>query len=392
VLTIGVGLLVHSFWRVMHVDPGFQARSLFRVYLRSESPPNDPAGLRAYNKKELPFWRSLLTETSSLPGVRSVAIADWRPGRDAATATLLLEDRPYDETHMPTVEGSWVSAAFFGTVGAPLIAGRLFTEHDEENAPPVVIINAEAAQQLWPGQNPIGKRIGINYTGAGRRTSGATPRLREIVGIVGTMKHGPLDAPTASAVYLPYLQDETSHDMSAMNLLVRAEGNAIGLADDLRTRIHALRPDQPVEQIQSVQELETQSVAPRRYTLLLLATFTVVDLVLAAIGVYGVISYVTAQRTREFGIRIALGATRVRVVSEVLRNTVRLTALGSIIGIACALVVARWLSALLFDVSPFDMPSFSAAVALLSLVAIGASLLPAWRASRVDPIIAMQSE
>jgi putative ABC transport system permease protein len=392
VLTISVGLLVHSFWRVMHVDPGFQARSLFRVYLRSESPPNDPESLRAYNKKELPFWRSLLTETSSLPGVRSVAIADWKPGRDAATATLLFEDRPYDEAHLRTVEGSWVSAAFFRTVGTPLIAGRLFTDHDDENAPPVVIINTEAAHQFWPGQNPIGKRIGINYTGAGRRTSAATPRLREIVGIVGTMKHGPLDAPSAPAVYLPYLQDETSHDMSAMNLLVRAEENATGLADGLRTRIHALRPDQPVEQIQSVQELETQSVAPRRYTLLLLAAFTVVDLVLAAVGVYGVISYVTAQRTREFGIRVALGATRTRVVSEVLRSTVWLTALGSIIGIACALVIARWLSALLFDISPFDMPSFSAAVALLSLVAIGASLLPAWRASRVDPIIAMQSE
>lgn len=392
VLTISVGLLVHSFWRVMHVDPGFQAHSLFRVYLRSESPPNDPEGLRAYNAKELPFWRSLLSETVSLPGVRSVAIADWKPGRDAATATLLLEDHAFDETHLPTVEGSWVSAAFFRTVGTPLIAGRLFTEHDDENAPAVVIINTEAAHQFWPGQNPIGKRIGINYTGAGRRTSGATPRLREVVGIVGTMKHGPLDAPTAVAVYIPYLQDETSHDMSAMNLLVRADGNVVGLADGLRSRIHALRPDQPVEQIQSVEELESQSLAPRRYTLLLLATFTVVDLILAAVGVYGVISYVTAQRTREFGVRIALGATRARVVSEVLRNTVSLTALGSIIGIACALIIARWLSALLFDISPFDMLSFSAAVGLLSFVAIGASLLPAWRASRVDPIIAMQSE
>jgi putative ABC transport system permease protein len=340
--------------------------------------------------KELPFWRSLLTETSSLPGVRAVAIADWRPGREAATATLLFEDR--DEAHLPTVEGSWVSADFFRTVGTPLIAGRFFTEYDDQNAPSAVIINAEAAHQFWPGQNPIGKRIGINYTGAGRRTSDARPRLREIVGIVGTMKHGPLDAPTAPAVYLPYLQDETSHDMSAMNLLMRAEGNAIGLADSLRMRIHALRPDQPVEQIQSVEDLEAQSVAPRRYTLLLLAAFTVVDLILAAVGVYGVISYVTTQRTREFGIRIALGATRVRVVSEVLCNTVRLTVLGLIIGIGCALVIARWLSTLLFDVSPFDMPSFAAAVTLLSLVAIGASLVPAWRASRVDPIVTMQSE
>ena len=236
-----MGLLLHSFWRVMHVDPGFHARSLVRAYLRSESPPNDPEGLRAYNKKELPFWQSLLTETSSLPGVRSVAISDWKPGRNAAIATLLLEGRPNYEAHLPTVEGSWVSADFFRTVGAQLINGRLFTEHDDADAPAVVIINAQAAREFWPGQNPIGKRIGINYTGAGRRTSGAAPRLREIVGIVGTMKQGPLDAPTAPAVYMPYLQDETSHDMSAMNLLVRAEGNTIGLADGLRTRQRAGR-------------------------------------------------------------------------------------------------------------------------------------------------------
>jgi len=392
VLAISMGLLVHSFWRVMHVNPGFQAHSLFRVYLRSDSPPNDAEGLRAYNKKALPFWQGLLTETSSLPGVRSVALSDWKPGRDAATAALWLEDRPNDEAHLPTVEGSWVSADFFRTVGAQLINGRLFTEHDDADAPAVIIINAQAARQFWPGQNPIGKRIGINYTGPGRRTSSAMPRLREIVGIVGTMKHGPLDAPAAPAVYLPYLQDETSHDMSAMNLLVRAEGNAIGLADGLRARIHAIRPEQPVEQIESVEELEAQSVAPRRYTLLLLSMFTVVDLVLAAVGVYGVISYVTAQRTREFGVRIALGATRGRVIAEVLRNAVRLAALGSIIGIAGALVITRSLSALLFDISPFDMPSFSTAVAIFALVSIGASILPAWRASRVDPIIAMQSE
>jgi putative ABC transport system permease protein len=376
----------------MHVNPGFQAHSLFRVYLRSESPPNDPEGLRAYNKKALPFWQGLLTETSSLPGVRSVALSDWKPGRDAATAALWLEDRPNDEAHLATIEGSWVSADFFRTVGAQLINGRLFTEHDDADAPAVIIINAQAARQFWPGQNPIGKRIGINYTGPGRRTSSAMPRLREIVGIVGTMKHGPLDAPAAPAVYLPYSQDETSHDMSAMNLLVRAEGNAIGLADGVRARIHAIRPEQPVEQIQSVEELEAQSVAPRRYTLLLLSMFTVVDLVLAAVGVYGVISYVTAQRTREFGVRIALGATRGRVIADVLRNAVRLAVLGSIIGIAGALVITRSLSALLFDISPFDMSSFSTAVAIFALVSIGASLLPAWRASRIDPIIAMQSE
>jgi predicted permease len=392
VLTISVALLVHSFWRVMHVDRGFEARSLYRVYLRSDSPPNDPEGLRAYNDKELPFWRSLLSETASIPGVSSAAICDWRPGRDASTATLFFDDRSNDETHLPIVQGSWVSADFFRTIGAPLITGRLFTEHDDANAPAVVLINTEAARQFWPGQNPIGKRIGINYTGAGRRVSDATPRLREIVGIVNAMKHGPLDAPVAPAVYMPYVQDETSHDMSAMNLLVRSSESPIGLAESLRNLIHALRPDQPVPGIDSVEEMEAQSVASRRYTLLLLGAFAVVDLVLAAVGVYGVISYVTAQRTREFGIRIALGATRTEVISHVLRNGVRLTILGTIIGLIGAFLVTRSLSALLFEVTPLDPISYSAAVALLALISVCACLIPAWRASRVDPIVAMQSE
>ena len=392
VLTISVGLLVHSFWRVMHVDPGFQPHSLVRVYLRSDSPPNDPDGLRVYNKKALPFWRSLLADTSALPGVSSAAISDWKPGRDAAIATVMFEDRPNETAHLPTVEGSWVSADFFHTTGAQLISGRLFTEHDEGDSPPVAIINAEAARQFWPDQNPIGKRLGVNYTGAGRRTSGDTPRLREIIGVVGTMKHGPLDSRSAPAVYMPYLQDETSHDMSAMNLLVRTQGTSIGLAETLRNTIHALRPDQPVQEIQSVEEMEAQSVAPRRYTLLLLAIFAVVDLVLAAVGVYGVISYVTAQRTREFGVRVALGATRGRVISEVLRGGLRLTVIGLAIGTAGAFVLTRSLSALLFEISPLDPLSYSAAVVILAFVSICACLVPAWRASRVDPIIAMQSE
>ena len=392
VLTISVALLVHSFWRVMHVDRGFEARSLYRVYLRSDSPPNNPEGLRVYNDKELPFWRNLLSETASLPGVNSTAISDWKPGRDASTATLFFDDRANDETHLPVVQGSWVSADFFRTIGTQLITGRFFTEHDDANAPAVILINNEAARQFWPGQNPIGKRIGINYTGAGRRPSDATPRLREIIGIVNAVKHGPLDSPTGPAVYMPYLQDETSHDMSAMNLLVRSSENPSGLADNLRNLIHTLRPNQPVQGIDSVEQMEAQSVASRRYTLLLLGVFAVVDLVLAAVGVYGVISYVTAQRTREFGVRIALGATRAQVISHVLHGGVRLTILGAVIGLLGAFAITRSLSALLFEITPLDPISYSAAIALLVLISICACFVPAWRASRVDPIIAMRSE
>jgi predicted permease len=318
-------------------------------------------------------------------------LSDWRPGRDAATATFVFEDRPNDPTRLPSGEGSWVSDDFFRTVGTPLITGRLFTEHDDDKAPAVAIINQEAARQFWPGQTPIGKRIGVNYTGPGRR-SGAAPRLREIVGVVGNIRHDSLDAPAAPAIYLPYLQDETNHDMATMSLFLRADGNPMALADSVRDRIHAVEPNQPVQNIQNVADLVSQSVATRRYTLALVGAFAAVGLLLAAVGVYGVISYATSQRAREFGIRIALGATRGRVVSHVLRGSAVLTALGSVVGIVGSLLLTRLLSSLLFEVSPLDLISFSAAVTLLALVSIGASLLPAWRASRVDPIIAMQSE
>jgi putative ABC transport system permease protein len=381
VLTVTVCLLIHSFWRVIHVDPGFQPQSLLRVYLRTNY----------YTEKGRAFWKGVLTETASLPGVPHVALSDWRPGRDAATATFVFEDRPNDPTRLPSGEGSWVSDDFFRTVGTPLLAGRLFTEHDDDKAPAVAIINDEAARQFWPGQNPIGKRIGVNYTGPGRRSE-AAPRLREIVGMVGNIRHDSLDAPAAPAIYLPYLQDETNHDMATMSLFVRADGNAMALVDSVRDRIHAVESNQPVQNIQNVADLVSQSVATRRYTLVLVGAFAAVGLLLAAVGVYGVISYVTSQRAREFGIRIALGATRGRVVSHVLRGSAVLTAFGSVFGIVCSLFLTRSLSSLLFEVSPLDLLSFSAAVTLLALVSIGASLFPAWRAARVDPIIAMQCE
>jgi putative ABC transport system permease protein len=381
VLTVTVGLLIHSFWRVIHVDPGFQPQSLLRVYLRTNY----------YSEKGRAFWKGVLTETASLPGVHHAALSDWRPGRDAAIATFVFEDRPNDPTRLPSGEGSWVSADFFRTVGTPLIAGRSFTKHDNENAPPVVIINTEAAHQFWPGQDPIGKRIGVNYTGPGRRTE-AVPRLREIVGIVGNIRHDALDAPAAPAVYLPYLQDETNHDMATMSLFLRTDGNVMALADSVRNRIHAVDPNQPVQNIQNVADMVSESVATRRYTLILVSAFTAVGLLLAAVGVYGVISYATSQRAREFGIRIALGATRGRVMSYVLRGSVVLTTLGLLLGVFGAVFLSRLFSSLLFEINPLDILSFSVGVSLLALISIGASLLPAWRASRVNPIIAMQSE
>ena len=310
VLTVSVGLLVHSFGE----DPcrcRFQAQSLLRVYLRTNY----------YSEKGRVFWKGVLTETASLPGVRHAALSDWRPGREAAIATFVFEDRPSDPTRLPSGEGSWVSADFFRTVETPLMAGRFFTEHDDENTPPVVIINTEAAHQFWPGQAPIGKRIGVNYTGPGRRTD-AAPRLREIVGIVGNIRHDALDAPAAPAVYLPYLQDETNHDMATMSLFLRTDGNGMALADSVRNRIHAVDPNQPVQNIQDVADLVSQSVATRRYTLILVSGFAAVGL-LPQLDLRGY--FTRLRKDAESWNPDRARATRGRVMSYVLCGSAVLT-------------------------------------------------------------------
>jgi putative ABC transport system permease protein len=255
----------------------------------------------------------------------------------------------------------------------------------------VVIINEEAARRYWPGQDPIGKRIGINYTGPGRM-GGGTPRMREVVGIVRGMKEGPLDSPTEPAVYMPYLQDETNHDLASMSMFVRSVGDPLALEESIRARIHSLRPDQPIAEMRSMQDVVSQSMAPQRYSLSLLGAFALLALVLSAVGIYGIVSYTALQRTREFGIRIAVGATRGNVIALVLHQGLVLTFAGSLIGISAALLLTRALTKLLFEVSPFDVTSFFYSAVLLGAISLAACLLPALRAAHLDLTRALRSE
>jgi putative ABC transport system permease protein len=381
VLTVCAGLLLRSFWRVQQVNPGFQPDYMLKVYLRTNF----------YGPEGRSFWKGVLDGVSTLPDVRLAALADCTPGSRAAIATLVFDDRANDPNHAPPAQGCWMSPDFFRTSGTPLMRGRSFSEHDDADSPAVVIINAEAARLYWPGENPVGRRIGVNYTGPGRR-SGAAPRMREIVGVVGSIKHGPLDGPTTPAVYMPYLQDETNHDMASMSLFIRSAGNSQALVDSVRGRIHAVSPSQPVQDVWTMRDIMERSLAPRRYSLFLLAAFATLAVLLAAIGIYGVVSYTTSLRTREFGVRIALGATGSSLILHVVRQGLVLTATGALVGAGVAVLVTRALSQLLFQVSPLDVITFTAAVLLLALISVGACLLPAWRASRTDPMVALRCE
>jgi len=380
VLTVCAGLLVRSLVRVRSVDLGFQPAKVLTAYVRTNY----------YGPEGYLFWHNVLSGVAAVPDVTTAAASDCMPATNVKSATVLFSDRPNDPSHAPTLEGCWISSDFFRTIGSSLLQGRFFSDRDNDAAPPVVIINAAAAQQFFLGEDPIGKRIAVSYLALGTVNA---PRMREIVGIVSNLRQRGLDLPTAPAVYVPYLQDETHHVLASMNLFVRSTGQDPGLlANSVRTKIQSMYPGQPVERVMVMHDVVSRSLAQRTYSVGLMTAFAGLALLLCALGIYGVVSYVTLQRTREFGIRMALGATRQDVLRNVLQQGGSLVAVGVALGIGFSMLAARALAQLLFETAPFDPAVFSAAVLLLGLIGVVACLLPGVRASRLDPRAALNTE
>jgi putative ABC transport system permease protein len=380
VLTVCAGLLVRSFVRVRSVDLGFQAGKVLTGYLRTNY--FGPGGYQ--------FWSNVLGEVAAVPGATSAAASDCMPPNRVSAATIVFSDRPNDPNHAPASEGCWISPDFFSTVGSSLLRGRFFTNHDNDAAQPVAIINAKAAQQFFPGENPIGKRIGVNYIALGTVNA---PRMREIVGIVSNLRQRGLETPSEPAVYLPYQQDETHHVLASMNLFVRSSGDDPGLlANSVREKIQSMYPNQPVERVMVMHDVVSISLTRRTYSVGLMTTFASLALLLCALGIYGVVSYVTLQRTREFGIRMALGATRRDVLRNVLQQGGTLIAAGVVFGIGLSLLTTRALSQLLFETVPFDPVIFASSAVMLGLIGILACLVPGVRASQLDPRSALNTE
>jgi putative ABC transport system permease protein len=380
VLTICAGLLVRSFVRIHDVNVGYQPDRVVSAYLRTNY--DSPEGF--------PFWRNILGVTSTLPGAASSAISDCTPGTGANAATIVFDDRPRVRGSEPSTAACWISADYFRTLTVPLIRGRSFTSHDDANVPPVVIINAEAARRLFPDRDPIGRRIAVNYLSLGSRVRDSVPRLREIVGVVGDMRQRAVDLPPGPAIYLPYEQDETHHVLNSMHLYVRSAGtDPLALGRGIRTQIQSMYPDQPVEAIQVVRQVIDASLSRRTYAVMLMSAFALIALLLCGLGIYGVVSYVMQQRTREFGIRMALGAQRGDVLRNVLRRGGALVAAGVVAGSAMSLLVTRLLAQQLFETPPSDPMVYLVAVSVLGVVGILACVIPAIRASRLDPKIAL---
>jgi len=271
-----------------------------------------------------------------------------------------------------------VTSGFFEALRIPLLRGRQFTDLDGKDAPGVIIINEALAQRYWPNEDPLGKRI----------TVGFEKQPREIVGIVATIKQTTLSAGGGHAMYLPHLQRPTG----GMSIVVRTNGDPMSLATLARTQIHSVDPGIPVTNIRSMAEIFSESVAQQRFSMLLVGVFGALAVILAAIGIYGVMGYAVTQRKHEIAVRMALGAKTNQVLKLILKDGLVLASLGVAIGLAGAFALTRLMSSLLFEVKPTDAQTFIAVSALLIFVALLACLIPARRATKVDPLVALRYE
>lgn len=382
VLLAGAGLMLRSLVRLLGVDPGFRPQRV--VTLRIPVPGVYGEGQARHVER----YRRILEHVRTLPGVESAALLTVLPlGPVRATVTFTIAERPvapdrFDE--LPSAQLRTVSSGYFDAMGIPLLRGRDFRDSDTRGAPGVVIINEELARRYWPGEDPVGK-----YIQAGTGIGPAAPRLT-VVGLVGNVKHASLRDRPEPELYHPYGQ-YLGFPQWAM-LVVRTPADPLALAAALRREIRRREPDQPIGEIKTMEQFVRDSVGRPRFYGVLLGIFAGLALLVAATGLFGVISYAVSRRTQEIGVRMALGARPADILAMVVAHGGRFLAAGAVLGLAGALAAARLLQSLLFEVTPTDPATFATAVAILAIVALAATAIPARRAARVDPMTALRHE
>jgi putative ABC transport system permease protein len=378
-LVIGAGLLIKSFWRLQHVDAGFVTGGVLKA--EYQLPPSRyPVNFKVWpDFKEMhAFTHALLARAAQLPGVESVAVAGNHPLDPGFTNSFSVVGRESEARNWPEISVRRVTPGYFKTMRLALVRGRLLQDSDTTSAPPVILINDAAARRFFGDRDPLGKQI--RFWG-GSRT---------IIGIVANERfHGLTEAPP-EAVYTPL--DQTPSANGAGVLLVRTSGNPAALTSAVRGAIAEQDPALAVFGLETMDETMSRSIAERRFTMLVLALLASVALVLAAIGIHGVLSYTVGQRTREIGIRVALGAQPGRVVRMVVGHGMTLAVAGAALGMLGAWVLTRSIRALLFEVAANDPQTFVLVPATLCVVAFAASYFPARRAVRVDPVTALRAE
>jgi len=376
-LLVGAGLLIQSFRRVLQVDPGFKAQNLLTMQVSV----NNPDGQQVAN-----FFEQLQQNVRSLPGVMSVAVSNGIPFGSTNFPAFLIEGRP-DTENKPSGLRYHVSPAYFQTMGIGLIKGRLFTAEDTPATPSVAIIDEVLARRYFPNEDPLGHRL---------KASADAPGI-EIVGIVRHAEPNSLDAPgpAPAQFYFSFNQipaERLPGYVRRINLLTRTEVEPLGLASAVRGQVAALNKDQAVFNVRTMEQTVAQSVAARRFSMLLLTVFAIVALGLASLGIYGLMSYAVAQRTREIGVRMALGAQVSDVLKLVVGQGMKLALVGVVLGLVASVALTQLMKTLLFGVSATDPLTFIVIALLLTVVALLACWLPAQRATKVDPMIALRYE
>jgi putative ABC transport system permease protein len=374
-LLVGAGLMLRSFIRLMSVDPGFDPQNALTVVISLPQNKYPPLQREA-------FFQQLLERLRALPGVRSAGAVYPLLGSGEEGAGFSIGGRPPAAPGEPRLFAPrWVSTDYFKAMKIQLLKGRVFTEGDGPDTPPVVVINEAMARRYWPDEDPIGKRVKSSADGWNKRC--------EIVGVVKDVRYTALDTEARAQMYFSFTQFPYN---SVRTLVARTDGDPQSFVPSVRGQVQAIDKDQPISRIRMMEELVAGSVSQRRFNLLLLAVFAVVALLLAAVGIYGVMSYSVEQRTREIGLRMALGAQTRDVLILVVRQGMTLTLIGAGIGLIAALGLTRLVKSLLFGVSATDPMTFFVIPLLLALVAFLACYLPARRATKVDPLAALKAE
>jgi predicted permease len=373
VLLIGAGLLIQSFIRLQSVNTGFNSENLLTMYI-SLSQSKYPE-----NNNKTAFFNQVLERIESIPGVQAAGASLSIPPQGNVLAPYLLESGPQlPPGERPLASWSTISPGYLKTMNIPLLKGRQFTEQDLENSQTVAIINESMARSVWPNEDPIGKRM----------TVGRMTKPSEIVGIVVDVKNAGLEAETRSQIYTPYPQ----RPWAAMNIVVRTTGDPLSLTSAIRSQVFSVDKEQPVIDVQTMDQILSNSISQRRLTMYLLGMFAILALVLAFIGIYGVIAYSVTQRMREIGVRMALGAQKNDVLKLVIVEGMKPAIIGILLGLVIALSLTRLISSMLFGISAIDPATFTVISALLSIVALFACYIPAHRAASVDPMVALRNE
>jgi predicted permease len=372
ILLVGAGLLIRSFLRVLDVNLGFQPE---RVAALRIDPSFRISGLAQQNS----FIDDVLNHARSVPGIVAAGITDVLPLRDDRGWAVSARGQVYEKGHQPEAFIRVVSDGYFKAAGIRLRLGREFTERDRASSDRVVVVNETLARTLWPGQNPVGQTI-TNY--GGQRVLGT------VVGVVADVRHEALESASGSELYLAMRQ---TGDYSAMQLVVRTALPPNSLAAGIRMALRPLDPNLPVREFVTFQDLVDKAVSPRRFLVLLLAGFAAFALILASLGIYAVISFSVSHRVQEIGIRMALGASASDVQRRIVLRTLGLAALGLVLGMAGSRVLSSALGSLLFGITTGDPVTFIEVGTLLIAIAAIAGYIPAWKASRIDPMVALRS-